>query len=310
VIHGGPAILADVEHRCRTIAGSRFHTARFPRVPFLFSPVRYPLQSIRIIVAKSVASFGIFTGLCGFALVGCNKDTSAAATGKVGTVAIVDLDEVSKSVGWTTDIEDDRKAAEGEVNREFQVLVESVRKAWVDKRNAIGAAAHLKDDQLKILNADSVNGDDFQKLPLSKEQKDDFLRSANEAAQFVQVSKQQAQQTLQQREGRVLDGYREAIKPSVRRVANDKGFTVVVPPQSVFYFDPTVDLSNLVVDDLRKQMPQVTKPAMPKMSYQEFKFGTVTAPPSAAAAPTPPAPVSPAPVAAVPSHTTTTDTSH
>jgi hypothetical protein len=44
-----------------------------------------------------------------------------------------------------------------------------------------------------------------------------------------------------------------------------------------------VDLSNQVVDDLRKQMPQHTMPVPPKMNYPEFKFTTVT--PAAVTAP-------------------------
>jgi Skp family chaperone for outer membrane proteins len=224
--------------------------------------------------------------LCALAVTGCGK-TDATGGGKAGAVGIVDLDLVSKEVGWSGEIDDDRKAAEQDVNSQFQVYVTGVQNAWTARRQAIGDAAHLTADQLKIINAPQINGDDFQKLPLSKDQKDDFLHSANEASQTLNQAKQVAQQKLQEREARVIDSYREAMKPSVRRVAASANVSIVLPPQSVFYYDPMVDLSNQVVDDLRKAMPQHTMPPMVKLNFPDFKFTTgVPAAVSSPAAPT------------------------
>jgi len=243
------------------------------------------LQYVRNSVVKFSACVGLFTGLCALTVTGCGKDSGGGAS-KPGTVGIVDLDQVSKEVGWATEIDDDKKAAEQDVNSQFQVFVTSVQNAWTERRKAIGEGAHLTADQLKTINAPQINGDDFQKLPLSKDQKDDFLHSANEASQTLNQARQMAQQKLQEREGRVIDSYREAMKPSVRKVAGTAGVTVVLPPQSVFFYDPIVDLSNQVVDDLRKAMPPHTMPAMPKLNLNDFKFSTGA--PAAVAAPAPP----------------------
>ena len=260
------------------------------------------MQQLRNRVVKFAASFGLFTGLCALSLTGCSKTGDGSSAGKPGTVGVVDLDRVSEEVGWKSELEEDRKAAVQDVDSQFQVFGTSVKNAWTDKRKAIGEAAHLKPEDLKVINADQINGDDFQKLPLSKEQKDDFLRSANEASQTLERAKQFAQQKLQEREQRVIESYREAMKPSVRRVANNGGVTTVLStnPNIVFYYDPVVDLSNQVVDDLRKAMPQHVMPPNPKLNLPEFKFSTVTPPPVTvpAASPAPPA----HPAAPEPSH--------
>jgi Skp family chaperone for outer membrane proteins len=251
------------------------------------------LQQFRNSVVKFAAACGLFTGVCALGLTGCSKTDGASSSGKAGTVGVVDLDQISREVGWASEIDEDRKAAAQDINSQLQVFATSVKNAWTDKRKAIGDAAHLKADELKVINADQINGDEFQKLPLSKDQKDDFLRSANEASQTLQGARQQAEQAMQQREQRVIDSYREAMKPSVRRVAVSANVSTVLStnPSAVFYYDPAVDLSNQVVDDLRKQMPEHKMPANPKMNYPEFKFTTVT--PAAVTAPAAPAPVRP-----------------
>lgn len=47
-----------------------------------------------------------------------------------------------------------------------------------------------------------------------------------------------------------------------------------------FFYDSSVDISEQVTDELRKQMPQHTMPAMPKLNFPEFRFsGASTAKP-------------------------------
>jgi len=198
---------------------------------------------------------------------------------KNSTIGVVDLDQVSKEVGWADDIDDDRKAAQMQANSAFAAYVESVKKAWESRRSAIGAAAHLNADELKIINATAINGDEFKKLPLSKDQRDDFLRCANEAAKALNSARLQMQEGLTKREARVIDAYRAAAKPSVQRVSASGGIKVVLPSNVPFFYDASVDISEQVVEDLRKQMPRVAMPAMPKVNFPEFRFSSAATPP-------------------------------
>jgi Skp family chaperone for outer membrane proteins len=198
---------------------------------------------------------------------------------KTGTVAIVDLDLVSKQVGWAAEIDDDRKAAAAEVNSQFTVYVASVQNAWSAERKAIGQAANLDPEQLQVITSARIDGEAFRKLPLTRDQREQFLRCANEVSQALSSAREIAKETLSKREARVVDSYREAMKPSVRRVAKAAGISVVIPPNTAFYYDPSADISDQVVEELRKQMPEHTMPAMPKLNWPDFRFSGAAVPP-------------------------------
>ncbi len=241
------------------------------------------MQKISNTLAQFPASFCLVLGLCMLDLAGCNKETATAGAPKAGTIGIVDLDEVSKAVGWTSEVKSDQDAAVQDVKSQWQVFASSAQNALAAKRKAIGEAAHLSPEQLVIFNANQLNAEDFQKLPLSKEQKEDFLRSNAEVAQAIKVATQQADQALQQHNAQVIQSLREAMTPAVRRVAVAAGVTTVLPSNIVFYYDPSVNLSNQVVDDLHKAMPPHAFPPMQKMNYPDFHF--TTAAPAAVSAP-------------------------
>lgn len=262
------------------------HQLRSNRSPSLPSP------------ARSRRRFGGFASAISLSLAtlllagGCNKDgasgsgTSANPGSKVtGTIGFVDLDRVSSQINWKTEFDNDLKTAQVEASRQFKVFQDTVAAAWEAKKKEIATSAHLNADQTKILS--SMNGPEIQKLPLTQAQKDEFGQSYRQATEALNQANQLATQTLNQREGKILESFREAMKPSVRRVAMAANISMVIapPPQAnpVFYYDPSVDLTDQVVDDMRKAMPQHTLPEMPKLNFpNEFKFSplpTTTASP-------------------------------
>jgi Skp family chaperone for outer membrane proteins len=234
---------------------------------------------------------------------GCNKGDSSnpgspgGNAGKVtGTIGFVDLDKVSAQIQWKADFENDFNAAKREAERQLTVFKDSVMAAWDTKKKDVAAAAHLNAEQVKALNG--MNGQEIQKLPLTQAQKDDLGQSFAQANQALNAAQQKANQALSQREQKILESFREAMRPSVRRVAMAANISMVIAPppnaNPVFYYDPSVDLTDQVVDDMRKAMPQHTLPEMPKLNLPtDWHFNALPTPGASPRAPATTAPSTP-----------------
>ena len=198
-------------------------------------------------------------GLVALMLVGCQK-----SGGSRGGSGVIDLDRVASTMGWLDELNKNLQAADGELRGQLDQVLRGNLKSIEDVKKAVAEDAKLTADQLKLLNS-IQDMRDLSQLPLSKEQKDKLASVVNQANANWQQALNGYQQALQQRRAALIIGYRERIRPYVRRVATERGVTVVfTTSDNLVYVDPqAADLTEAVIDQLLKSPPEVrtTAPA-------------------------------------------------
>lgn len=202
------------------------------------------------------------------------EDAGAKVT---GTIGFVDLDHVSALIGWRDEFYKDLDAARRDADRQVLIFRGLVVGEWDAKKKSVAGAAHLDAVQAKAL--DRMDPLAIQRMPLTQAQKDDLAQSFAQMNEALNRAREIAKQVLNEREQKILESFRDAMRPSVGRAATAAHFSMVIAPppnaNPIFWHDPAVDLSERVADEMRKAMPQHTLPAMPTLNLpSEFHFST------------------------------------
>ena len=208
---------------------------------------------------------------------GAKQPAAAAPAGGTGSVAVINLDQVARSVGWQGELEKSLQGTQDDLRRQLDGYFRNDLQSAVEaKFKQVAAAARLSPAQTE----DLAKGKDWDKLNLTKEQREDLLRVSGNARQIVSEANQAANQIMQNRKVQLVNTYRDALRPIVRRVAQNGAVSVVLthPADQVFYFDAAVDLTDKVVDEVQKQNPPRTFPDAPKLDLPRIDLA---APPAA-----------------------------
>jgi Skp family chaperone for outer membrane proteins len=165
-------------------------------------------------------------------------------------------------MGWLEELNKNLQAADGELRGQLDQVLRGNLKSIEDVKKAVAEDAKLTPEQIKVLNG-IQDMRDLSQLPLGKEQKDKLIGAVNQANTNWQQALNGYQQALQQRRAALIIGYRERIRPYVRRVAAERGVTVVfTTSDNVVYVDPAAaDLTEAVIDQLLKSPPEVRPPS-------------------------------------------------
>lgn len=191
---------------------------------------------------KVVALFAVMVMA---ALAGCSQGS------KTGGVAVLDLDRVGNAVGWMEEINKSLQATDTELQNQVKQVVEGAQKSINDAKGSLANDAKLTADQKKVL-MDSRTLAELEPLPLTKEQRDKLMQTVAQANLVLQQAQQSYQQQMQQRRAALIVSYREKVRPIARRIAAKQGLSVVVvPSDALLYSDPTVDITDKVIDELR-----------------------------------------------------------
>ena len=217
------------------------------------------------------------TSLIGISGCGQGSTPAASSAGTGGATkaadAFIDLDKVMDDVGWKTDVDGQMTQTINQSKQAFQDAANTIRKALQEKLDAIGQADHLTEEQLKNLRA--LNQAEMAKMRLTTDQRSeigDYVRQSNEA---IAGADRQLNQKFQEWKAQVVKTYRSAMTPSVRKVAHDRGFTMVMAKggDAVFYTDPSIDITDAVTDDLRKTGSKPATPEPPRFNVASgFQF--------------------------------------
>ena len=240
----------------------------------------------------AVAAVGLSTALA--LVAGCdkgstNKSNPPPAAG-APTVGVVDYDRVFKDMQWVNEIDKDLTGTKSELKTALDAFGEQLTTAVNAEKAKIAKAGGLNDTEIANLNANK----DLDKLKLSPElriQLNQAMVNAYGQNGLAQQAQAKANQILEERRVRLLSTYRESLKPSVRRVAENNGLLMMVTPvDSVVFYAPSVDMTNKVIDDLRQappphNLPEPEKFPMPKGPIQLTAVPT-TAPTAPAVGPT------------------------
>ena len=181
---------------------------------------------------QSCIALGL-AGLVGL-LAGCGGQTGAqspeggsSAKTNMGGVAVIDLDEIAKRLGRDAEMAGSITTRESDLNEKLGVLQTSLRREYDDEERRLAGAPI-----------------DEQTTTLQKLQTDHQTR-------LVQAQRQ-AQQDFAVYKARVVNGFRDEMKPVARRIAAEKGLGVVVTKNEtvLFTYDDAVDITDEVAAEL------------------------------------------------------------
>jgi Skp family chaperone for outer membrane proteins len=223
------------------------------------SGIQSPSQSLR---AQSFYRLCFLLTVSGMMiLAGCKPP---AGSGSGTGVAIIDLDRVATAVGWLDLLNKDMQAADGALRQQLDQLLKASLKTIEDAKKEVSAEAKLTADQIKVL--DSIQDmRDLSQLPLTAAQREKLVTVVTQANSGWQNAMNQYQQAMQSRRGNLIMGYREKLRPFIRRVAQARGFNVVLTTSdTLLLVEPAADITNDVIDELLKSPKEmVTAPITP-----------------------------------------------
>jgi Skp family chaperone for outer membrane proteins len=154
-------------------------------------------------------------------IAGCDQ-----IAGKGPGTLIVDLAAVAKATGQETAMQEQAQTAREDLNAELA-----------------NAAQNLEQqiEQERVASGDTPTAE--QELQLQQ--------MAMQAQQRYGQLQAEAQQQAQQHEVNLVLEFREQIKPFAEKIARSRGASVVLlADQSVFWIDPTIDITGGVIDAL------------------------------------------------------------
>lgn len=216
-----------------------------------------PARLARTAVVAAALASGV--GLFGGCDKGGGKPPPPPAAG-AATVGVVDYDRVFKDMQWINEIDKDLTGTKSELQTALNAFGEELTKAVNLEKAKIAKAGGLTDTEITNLNANK----DLDKLKLSPELKYQLSQTLGNAygqGGLAQQAQAKANQIFEERKAKLFGTYRDSLKPSVRRVAENNGLLMVVTQvDSVVYASPTVDMTNKVIDDLRQSPPPHTLP--------------------------------------------------
>lgn len=216
----------------------------------------------------------------------CDK-SSTGNGGAKGGVAIVDMDRVVSTMGWSDQIRKSIQEANQGLKHQLDERSEQIEHAQAAKRKQLALAAKLSKEQTdQLLTAKDLHAVDT--LPLSKEQHDEALRLIHVSNQDLTQARQDAQQAMRERQGAIVASYRDMVRPVAGHVATANGFSLVlVPtPDTVLFSDPSADLTDRVIDELRQSaaapLPSLDLPPLTGIPGLEGATQPATQPTTAA----------------------------
>jgi Skp family chaperone for outer membrane proteins len=231
---------------------------------------------------SSVRNFSMYVMVLVAVVMGCdgapdNKPTTTPAPAHA-EVGVVDFERVFKELGWVDEINSSLQKTKAEYAQKIQSFKGELDAALKTTRTRIADAAQLNKKQREDLE----NGRDLDKLPLTGRQWYEHEQSKVNIVQGLQGFAGRADQLLQIWQNQMVSVCRESMQPSVRRVSEAAGVSIVLNSAQVPYFGSTVNLTNKVIDDLRSAPPPRTLPDPPTLEIPKIQIAT----PEPSAAPT------------------------
>ncbi len=169
----------------------------------------------------------------GFCLVvlatGCYQSPnlgSQAPTADAG-IAIIDLDEIARQLGSDKQIVSAIKQRQAALNTKLTELAQSYSDELNKQKEAIEAKS--QDSAVQLAS---------------------YQQQVN---QSFSTAKAQAQQNLSQHRSQLVQQFKDAVRPAARRVAERRGFNVIVTKQDslLYEYDADHDITDEVIQVLR-----------------------------------------------------------
>jgi Skp family chaperone for outer membrane proteins len=199
-------------------------------------------------LAVSLLAGGLAVTVIGW---GCNKQNTAnggAAQSSASNqadaasaVGIVDYQKVLRDMGWATKLDAELGTYRDQLSKEFTAFDQHY-------------AQQLTELQ-KSMNKDAEK--------LTPQQQQQLTQTVVAARQTLGQLQTQANEKWQAYRTEQLRRYKDALAPIVRQAAQKGNYKLVLAQTDVIVFmEPTIDLSNVVVDLAKSQKPDITEVPM------------------------------------------------
>jgi Skp family chaperone for outer membrane proteins len=206
-------------------------------------------QVTAMICAATLAGLGVlFTS-------GCQKGDAADGSG--ARVGVYDINRVANDLGWMSEMDTNMKNLVTKFKADFDHAHE-VYQAQIDKQKTEWApkdSDKLTQDQLAILND-------------MKAKAEQVLGQLNQAAN----------QQLADYRNKWIQQYRQALRPALREVSEDKKLWLLLEKtDAVAYNLPSADMSDAIEDAARARPPLITPvpvPVLPSVPQMVVKLPT------------------------------------
>jgi len=187
--------------------------------------------------------------------VGCNHGGDAGAASEAApptpSVGVVNLDSVAHDLGWSDKLKANQEAYQSQLKNEVEAAKAHYRAEFEAQQKAF--APHEGDK-------------------LTPSQTEVLRQMYGALQQALSATENQANQAFQDYHLESIKRYRDALTPLARQVAEQRKMTVALAQSDMMLFvDPTVDLSNAVVDSARTHPPILTDVPMKSIQVQDIK---------------------------------------
>ncbi len=193
----------------------------------------------------------LVTGLCGVMalLGGCGG--SSPFGGSNGGVAVVDLDEVAKRLGRDVQMKKSIGLKKATLDQQLKAFQAGMRKALQDKAAEFGES------------------------PTPEQQKQ--LQSIHLRARIQMKQLQRSLHAeLAQHKQQLINRFREEMKPTIRQIADDNGWSIVIPKDQnlLLTVKPAAEITDAVIE--RALESAGTKPSAPPRTASSTNKKTTT----------------------------------
>ena len=157
-----------------------------------------------------------------------------------GRVAIIDLDQVAKSLGRDKEMANSIQQAQASLNQQLTTVQAEYQTQIEEKEKEYGEAP-TEDQNLQLATLNQ------------------------QAAVNLNAVRQKAQTMLTNHNRQVLGSFREQVKPLANQVADEKGLSIVITKNDavVFVYKNAVDITDEVVNLMRAKGLASSPPSTP-----------------------------------------------
>jgi Skp family chaperone for outer membrane proteins len=174
-------------------------------------------------------------------LAGCGFQPGGQTASAKGGLAVIDLDQVAKSVGRTQEINESWKVRKSALDQQLQAAQKSFKEQIEAKEAEFG---------------DQPTDEQKQTIAAYKQQANAKLLEAG----------RKAQANLEQYRNQMVASFRDEVRPFAKQVASEKGLSVVIPRNEGFLLsiDEGVDITNDVILSFQSKKPAAAPTAAAK----------------------------------------------
>ncbi|CAK9037521.1 Outer membrane protein (OmpH-like) [Durusdinium trenchii] len=179
---------------------------------------------------KSISTFAL--ACIGLLSIGCNQMVqpapTATTTDSSAGIAIIDLDEVARQLGSDKQIVNSIKQRQAALNGKLVELAQNYTTEFNKQKEVIEAQPESNEGAVQLAS---------------------YEKQVN---QRFNTAKAQARQNLTQHRSKLIQQFRDAVRPAARKVADDRGLSIIVTKHDNFYdYDAECDITQEVVEVLR-----------------------------------------------------------